>query len=158
MKKMSILSFLVLAFACDQNNDFVTESGTEVTVLTKGDGGQPQPDSILLLHLKMATAEGEVLMESSEEKPLPVPYSDTLQAGHLQELRAHHPKVAARPSSLASGPGAVHGAGPARLPARPGAKWLLESRAGTRARARTEEERRCRSRVAGWPIGFTRRC
>lgn len=85
MRIIWISILVVLAFACNQNKDFVTEGGTQVTVLEKGDG-KPQPDSVLLLHLKLATADGEVLMESSKSEPLPVVYSDTISAGHLQDV------------------------------------------------------------------------
>lgn len=75
----------MLALACNQNKDFVTAGGTQVTVYEKGSGA-PQRDSVLLLHMKLETTDGEVLMESSEDQPLPVIYSDTMEAGHLQEV------------------------------------------------------------------------
>lgn len=80
-----ILILVVLAVACDQNKDFVTEGGTKVTVFEKGEGAL-QTDSVLLLYLKLQTKEGEVLMESSASEPLPVKYSDTIEAGHLQDV------------------------------------------------------------------------
>lgn len=86
MKNIWILLFPLLAYACAQNNDFVTETGVEVSCVVKGDGPAAVKDSIVVLYLKIESADGEVLTETTPLQPLALPFDPEMKAGHLQEV------------------------------------------------------------------------
>ena len=86
MKNIWILIFPLLVFSCNKNNDFTTETGVEVSCLVKGDGLGAQKDSIVVLYLKIVGADGEVLTETTPEKPLALAFDPEMKAGNLQEV------------------------------------------------------------------------
>ncbi len=87
MKNLVVL-FIAVVFlaACENSNDFVTKTGVEVSCLIKGDGSVPLKDSIVLIQLKITTEDGEVLTETTPDKPLGLAYDPEMEAGDLQEV------------------------------------------------------------------------
>lgn len=88
MRIIWLIVAAALIASCSQNNDFVTESGVEVTCVVKGDDGALIQDSIAVLYLKM-TAMGDtekVLMEAGADQPLALAFDSAMQAGHIQEV------------------------------------------------------------------------
>lgn len=86
MRILIVLALATLMGACNQNNDFVTESGVEVSCLEKGDGQPAQKDSIVVLYLRIAGEDGEVFTESTPLQPLAMAFDPTAEAGHLQDV------------------------------------------------------------------------
>ena len=86
MRIILVLTIALLAFACEENNDFVTESGVEVACHVKGDGAALKKDSVILLQIKIVADNDEVLMESSPDAPLALAYDPEMEAGHLQDV------------------------------------------------------------------------
>ncbi|MFY0607818.1 MAG: FKBP-type peptidyl-prolyl cis-trans isomerase [Cyclobacteriaceae bacterium] len=88
MKNLVILFIAVLLIsACESNNnDFVTETGVEVSCLIKGEGSMPLKDSIVLLHLKITKDDGEVITETQPGQPMGVAFDPEMDAGDLQEV------------------------------------------------------------------------
>ncbi|MEQ9302946.1 MAG: FKBP-type peptidyl-prolyl cis-trans isomerase [Marinoscillum sp.] len=86
MRNLWILILALAVVACAENNDFVTESGVEVSCLVKGDGEIFVKDSVVLLNMKIQTADGEVLTESTPLEPLALAYDPEMEAGHIQEV------------------------------------------------------------------------
>ncbi|MEQ8472798.1 MAG: FKBP-type peptidyl-prolyl cis-trans isomerase [Marinoscillum sp.] len=86
MKNIWIVILALVVVACAENNDFVTESGVEVSCLVKGDGEAFVKDSVVLLNMKIQTADGEVLTESTPLEPLALAYDPEMKAGHIQEV------------------------------------------------------------------------
>lgn len=77
----------VLAIACQQNHDFVTESGVEVNCLVKGDEGiAPAKDSVVILQMSIITEGGEVITQTTAERPMAIAYDPAMDAGTLQEV------------------------------------------------------------------------
>ncbi len=86
MKNIWIVALLAAVFACESGeNDFVTESGVEVSCIIKGEGEAFVKDSVLLLNLEILTDDNKVLVESAEQ-PMPLLFNPEMVAGHLQEV------------------------------------------------------------------------
>jgi FKBP-type peptidyl-prolyl cis-trans isomerase FkpA len=86
MKNLLIVFVALLVISCQQNNDFVTETGVEVSCVVKGDGSPALKDSIVLVALKIVTGDGEILTETEPDKPLGIAFDPEMEAGHLQEV------------------------------------------------------------------------
>ncbi|WP_421873584.1 FKBP-type peptidyl-prolyl cis-trans isomerase [Marinoscillum sp.] len=85
MKNIWMVILGLAAFACQENNDFITESGVEVACVVKGDGEVFAKDSVLLLRLKVTTADDQILIESGKD-PMPLLYDPERPAGDIQEV------------------------------------------------------------------------
>lgn len=87
MRLIWILMAAVMVASCTKNNDFVTESGVEVSTLEKGTDGALIKDSVAVIYLKMVTGEDDkVLMEAGEAQPLALAYDPAMEAGHIQDV------------------------------------------------------------------------
>jgi len=85
MKNFWIVILALAVVACQENHDFVTESGIEVACIVKGDGEVLVKDSVLLLKLEIKTADDKTLIESTDV-PMPLLYNPEMSAGDLQEV------------------------------------------------------------------------
>ncbi len=85
MKNIWIVILALAIVACQENHDFVTESGIEVSCIVKGDGEVLVKDSVLLLKLQITTADDKILIESTDE-PMPLLYNPEMAAGDIQEV------------------------------------------------------------------------
>lgn len=86
MRIYLVVVLAALMSACNQNNDFVTESGIEVSCLVKGEGSKPQKDSIIVLYMSIVTENDKVLLETNPMQPMALAYDPEMEAGHVQEV------------------------------------------------------------------------
>lgn len=86
MKKIWIVVLALAVFACEKNNDYVTKSGVEVACIVKGSGEACIKDSLILVQAIIQTDSGEVLMETTTERPIVLQYNPEMEAGDIQEV------------------------------------------------------------------------
>lgn len=83
-----VVVLMLIITACGGSTSFTTENGTEVKYITQGEGDLAVDTMVSLLKVKYTTESGKVLMESTEDNPMPLKISKSATAdqGELFEV------------------------------------------------------------------------